>query len=176
MIQSELNYYFEHQWKSDFHTYLYSGPTLANKIQQHENILDVGCGQNYLAGLFPNLVGIDPASDKAHLRCTLEEFTAETKFDVALCLGSINFGSEENIASQIEHLMTFMKPQSRIYWRCNPGVNDHMNPGSNNVPFYGWTIRKQKEFAELHGYTITDVELDKNSLGHIRIYCEWTRH
>lgn len=167
--------YFSNHWKSDFYSYLYTGPTLANKMQKHERILDVGCGNNYFMPYFPNLIGIDPANDAAHIKTTLEDYNPATTFDVALCLGSLNFGTEDKIKTQLDKLHSLMNRTSRIYWRCNPGINDHSNTDGDKVVFYPWTIKKLKEFANYYHYTVNDVELDFNALGHVRIYCEWVR-
>lgn len=144
-------------------------------MQQHERILDVGCGNNYFKDMFPNLIGIDPANDNAHIKTTLEEYTSSKPFDVALCLGSINFGTEEKIKAQLDKLHSLMDRNSRIYWRCNPGIKDHNNTDGDRVVFYPWTIKKLKEFAAYYHYDVIDVELDYNAPGHVRIYCEWVR-
>ena len=60
----------------------------------------------------------------------------DIKFDVAFCLGSINFGNESNILNQIECVINCLNPQARIYWRCNPGLHDHGNEECETIEFF----------------------------------------
>jgi hypothetical protein len=171
MNQTALNNYFGTTWQSNLKQYTYSGWALVDKINPNELVLDVGCGFNEFKSRIPNLVGIDPANDKADFKLPIEYFRNDIKFDVAFCLGSINFGKEINIVNQITHVIACLKPKSRIYWRCNPGLHDHGNTECNNIDFYPWTIEKHVEFAELFGFKLTVARWDTAN----RIYAEWTR-
>jgi hypothetical protein len=90
---------------------------------------------------------------------------------VAFCLGSINFGDGDNIITQIKCVIDCLKPQARIYWRCNPGLKDHGNELCKDINFYPWTIEKHIEFADLFGFKLITAKMDKND----RIYAEWSR-
>jgi hypothetical protein len=96
MNQIALNNYFSTHWRGHLNTYLYSGLSLSKKIQPNEWVLDVGCGINSFKPMIANLVGIDPAFGQADYQTTIEDFVTEQTFDVAFCLGSINFGNETN--------------------------------------------------------------------------------
>ena len=170
MKQQDLNNYFSTVWTSNLSQYNYSGWALVNKINSNELVLDVGCGFNEFKSRIPNLVGIDPANDKADFRLPIEYLRTDIKFDVAFCLGSINFGSEENILNQIECVIKNLKPKSRIYWRCNPGLADHNNEQCKDIDFYPWTIEKHIEFADRFGYKLVVAQWDTGN----RIYAEWT--
>ena len=171
MSTFDLNNYFATIWKSNIDQYKYSGWALVNKIQPGESVIDIGCGYNEFRDRIPNLIGIDPANDQADYRLSVEGFHSDTQFDVAFCLGSINFGNEETILNQINHMIRLLKPTARIYWRCNPGYADHGNEECKNINFYPWTIEKHAELAEQFGFKLAVVCWDSDD----RIYAEWIR-
>lgn len=175
MNQQELNKYFSTKWQSNLNQYNYSGWALVDKIQPDELVLDVGCGFNEFKQYIPNLLGIDPANDLADIKLPIEFFAADNsnnyKFDVAFCLGSINFGNENNILTQITSVVTCLKPQARIYWRCNPGQADHGNEECKNIQFFPWSIEKHVEYTTLFGFRLNMCCWDSNN----RIYAEWSR-
>lgn len=171
MNQQELNKYFSTCWQSNLDQYNYSGWALVDKIQPKELVLDVGCGFNEFKTRIPNLVGIDPANECADFPTKIEDFRNDIKFDVAFCLGSINFGSEDNILHQIECVINCLKPQARIYWRCNPGLHDHNNKECKQIEFFPWSIDKHIKYSELFGFRLMTCCWDTNN----RIYAEWFR-
>jgi hypothetical protein len=170
MKQEELNKYFSTQWASNLDQYTYSGWALIDKIQSNESVLDVGCGFNEFKSRILNLVGIDPANDRADHRVSIEEFNTVDRFDVALCLGSINFGDKLTIMNQIACVINCLKPTARIYWRCNPGIADHGNDECKNINFYPWSIEEHVKLSELFGFKLMICCWDNN-----RIYAEWSR-
>ena len=170
MKQEELNKYFSTVWKSDIDRYQYSGWALVDKIQSDEQVLDVGCGFNEFKSRVPNLVGIDPANDRADYQVSIEEFNTVDRFDVALCLGSINFGDKLTIMNQIACVVNCLKPTARIYWRCNPGYADHGNEACKDIDFYPWSIEEHVKLSELFGFKLMTCCWDNN-----RIYAEWSR-
>lgn len=171
MTQDNLNNYFSTVWQSNLNRYKYSGWALVDKIQPNELVLDVGCGFNEFKNKIPKLVGIDPANDCADFKISIEHFRNDIKFDVAFCLGSINFGNEANILNQINIIVNILKPTARIYWRCNPGSADHNNEQCKSIDFYPWTIEKHIEFSEQAGFKLQRACWDTNN----RIYAEWIR-
>ena len=144
---------------------------LFRSIQPDEQVIDVGCGFNEFRQHIPNLLGIDPANSSADYRIGIEGFVSNEKFDVAFCLGSINFGNEGNILNQIKCVVNLLKPKARIYWRCNPGLKDHNNNECEQIDFYPWTIDKHIKFSELFGFRLDVCRWDSNN----RIYAEWSR-
>lgn len=171
MNQDQLNKYFSTVWTSKIDQYLLSGWALIDKIQPNETVLDVGCGFNEFKRHIPNLIGIDPANSRADFQLSIEDFRKDIKFDVAFCLGSINFGSEENILNQIDCVVQCLKPQARIYWRCNPGLKDHGNQECESIDFFPWTFQKHLDYSEKFGFICQVLANDSNN----RIYSEWTR-
>ena len=171
MNQIELNNYFSTHWRGHLNIYNYSGLSLAKKIKPDEWVLDVGCGINAFKPLIANLVGIDPAFGQADYQTTIEDFETEQRFDVAFCLGSINFGNETTIKKQITSIVNLLKPTARIYWRVNPGLKDHGNPECRQINFFPWTKTLLRDYATEYGFTVQNIRDDLNN----RIYCEWLR-
>lgn len=171
MNQELLNNYFSIHWRGYLNTYQYSGLGLSKKIKPNEWVLDVGCGINAFKPLIANLVGIDPAFGQADHQVTIEDFQTEQKFDVALCLGSINFGSADNIKNQIKCVVNLLNPTARIYWRVNPGRRDHGNKECQEIDFFPWSIELLIEYAREFGFEVADIKQDLNN----RLYAEWTR-
>jgi hypothetical protein len=171
MKQQELNKYFATKWHSNIDQYIHSGWALVDKIQSNELVLDVGCGRNEFRGRIPNLIGVDPAFAEADYQVSIEEFQSTELFDVAFCLGSINFGDEDIILNQIYHVVKLLKSTARIYWRCNPGVADHSNEACKNINFFPWSLDKHVRYSEHFGFRLTTCRWDNNN----RIYAEWHR-
>ena len=172
--QNYLNEYFHTTWhrkNGSLDNLEKTGWALINKINPGESVVDVGCGANPFKGKIPNLIGFDPAFDQADVKCTIEEFTTDEKFDVAFCLGSINFGDVADIERQIAKVITLLKSKARIYWRCNPGAQDHGNEECKEISFYPWTMEEHVRLAELFKFKLVECSWDTRN----RIYAEWTR-
>jgi hypothetical protein len=175
--QEQLNTYFSTAWRNrnrQFGDYQFSGYSLTDKVLEGERVIDIGCGINPFKGLIPNLIGIDPAFPEADYQLSLEDFVKTNnilRFNVAFCLGSINFGTREDIEHQISLVTHILrrKSLSRIYWRCNPGRKDHNNTECEDIPFYDWSFDEHVRLANLFNFEITDMEWDSNN----RIYAEW---
>ena len=171
MNQQLLNNYFSQHWRGHLNLYQYSGLSLAKKIKPDEWVLDVGCGINPFKPMIANLVGIDPAFGQADYQITIEDFVTEQRFDVALCLGSINFGDEETIKNQIKCVVNLLNPTARIYWRVNPGRKDHGNKECQAIDFFPWSPQLLAEYADEFGFEAIEIKQDLNN----RLYCEWAR-
>jgi hypothetical protein len=171
MNQQLLDNYFANHWRGHLNNYLFSGLSLSKKIAPTEWVLDVGCGINPFKKTLTNIIGIDPAFAQADYQCTIEDFTTEQRFDVALCLGSINFGTEETIKNQIKCVVNLLNPTARIYWRCNPGRQDHGNKECKEIDFFPWSEKLLNQYAREFGFTLVDLKQDTNN----RLYAEWTR-
>jgi hypothetical protein len=169
--QFYLNNYFANHWgQKGVPVYSITGIELAKKIKDDEWVLDVGCGRNLFKDKIKNLIGIDPAFDEADVKTTIEEFKTTQLFDVAFCLGSINFGSVDNIRRQLDCVVNYLKPTSRIYWRCNPGLQDHGNAKCEQIEFFPWSKEWHKVLSNEYGFEIVEFGHDNN-----RIYAEWRR-
>lgn len=172
--QKILNEYFSTHWDFGSGRQITSYENIAKKIKPNEWVLDVGCGHNPFKELLPNVVGIDPAFDNADYKCTIEEFQPQRLFDVALCLGSINFGTEDIIKNQIQKVVNCLKNNSRIYWRLNPGRQDHENEECKKIMFFPWTFEYLEKLSKIHNYQQLKAEIDHH-VTRPRLYAEWHR-
>ena len=167
-----LNEYFSNYWIPGNNRGITNPAEITKLLRKDEWQLDVGCGTNPFKKLRKNIIGIDPAFDQADVKCTIEEYVPDRLFDVATCLGSINFGTIETIEEQIDKVVSCLKPVSRIYWRLNPGRKDHNNEECNQVPFFPWTFEILRQFAVTHNYIQTVEEFDAH-VSRPRLYAEW---
>lgn len=173
--QEFLNNYFRNHWRPSLDAYMYSAyDVIANKIQPHEWLLDVGCGDNPFKRFLRNVTGVDPANDAADVVATIEEFYPTRRFDVATCLGSINFGSEEIVSQQIDKVVSCLKPRSRVYWRLNPGRRDHASEVCQGISFFPWSFETLQKFAEKYDYRQNNQQTETNGRV-VRLYAEWHR-
>ena len=145
------------------------------QILPSEWLLDVGCGANPFKTLVPRCVGIDPARDEADFQVTIEDFHATRRFDVAACLGSLNFGDDAVVGRQIHKMVTLLKDRSRVYWRLNPGRRDHASEKCQGISFYPWSFRRLQDFAALHDFRQTNEQTESNGQV-VRLYAEWHRY
>jgi len=172
-MNPDLLKYFADNWQPDYTKFKYSGWALLDKIKEDDQILDIGCGYNLFKKHFGNrLYGIDPANNKADQVIAWEDYKLHKKFNVFFVLGSINFGHEKYVESQIAKLSRETKIGDRIYWRQNPGTGDHPWKGVEEVQFYPWSFDKNKEWADKYNFTINELLQDTGN----RIYTEWTRN
>jgi nitrite reductase/ring-hydroxylating ferredoxin subunit len=172
-MNPDLLKYFADNWQPDYTKFKYSGWALLDKIKEDDQILDIGCGYNLFKKHFGNrLYGIDPANNKADQVIAWEDYKLHKKFNVFFVLGSINFGDEKYVESQIAKLSRETKTGDRVYWRQNPGTGDHPWKGVEEVQFYPWSFDKNKEWADKYNFTINELLQDTGN----RIYTEWTRN
>jgi hypothetical protein len=167
-VKSAEHHNNRHQYLTQWQ---HSGYALIKKISLDENVIDIGCGRNLFKPLLPNLIGVDPATDEADYKIPFLEFDTDQKFDVALCLGSVQFGTLDNIKEHLYKINSLLTPNGRIYWRCN---------GNTGTPdwFFKWTFELHQELSTEFGYTLNECKWDYYSPDHdqsYRIYAEWIR-
>jgi hypothetical protein len=177
--QKLVNEYFAFSWKSGDNWTITNTANIASMIKPDETVLDVGCGYNpFKQYLGDRLYAFDPAIAYGNELCSLEDFnSAGNQWDVVLCMGSINFGDEDHIASQIEKVVSLTKKGGRIYWRQNPGQADHDNEECKSVPFFKWSAERNYSFATRFGCQVVDFKVDYNrkNSDRIRLYAEWIK-
>tara|TARA_B100001564_G_C20318613_1_gene524623 strand:+ start:65 stop:619 length:555 start_codon:yes stop_codon:yes gene_type:complete len=162
--------YFKNNWKPDYDKFEYSGWKLLQQFRPKDKILDIGCGYNlFKERLGDRLYGIDPAIAEADEIVSWEDYVPKQEFNVYLALGSLNFGTEEEVEAQIKKLSEICKKGDRIYWRQNPGTGDHPWKGVEQVRFYPWSIGKNYEWADKYGFWVRECKEDTGN----RIYAEW---
>lgn len=163
--------YFGKHWVSRTASYKYSNHSIAYKIATHERVIDVGCGNNEFKKKIPNLTGIDIVNNKADIITDIESYQPDELFNVALCLGSIQYGTHADMVRQITKVVSLLTPKCRIYWRTNTGVRDHKNEMVNIIPYYPWTIETHNKLATQFGFSIDFIDEDRYG----RLYAEWSK-
>lgn len=134
-----LDRYFSKVWQPETKKYKYSGLSIIDEVNAMNPaaVIDVGCGYNEFRDKIQNLIGIDPYNKRADIMTRIEEFETDTEYDVAICLGSINFGSSEKIIREMTKVVSLVKPGGKLYFRVNPG-EQHIAPESRWINFYAW--------------------------------------
>tara|TARA_Y200000002_G_C22634037_1_gene643821 strand:- start:426 stop:1103 length:678 start_codon:yes stop_codon:yes gene_type:complete len=134
-----LKNYFGKVWQPEIKKFKYSGLAIIDEVNamNPDNVIDIGCGYNEFKGKIKNLIGIDPYNDKADIEVHTLDYKPDIQFDVAICLGSINFGSSDKILDELENVVNMVKPGGMLYFRVNPGIQ-HDRPAAKWINFYDW--------------------------------------
>tara|TARA_Y100001937_G_scaffold14661_1_gene19811 strand:- start:3068 stop:3727 length:660 start_codon:yes stop_codon:yes gene_type:complete len=158
-----LNRYFTKYWQNDMKKWKYSGLSLINEVNslKPRAVLDVGCGFNEFKGKIDNLIGIDPYNDKADIRVGTLDYKTDQKFDVILCLGSVNFGGREKIIAEVGRCVNLLAKDGLMFFRVNPGL-PHDKPEADWIEFYPWNVPFIIELSEMFQLKILDIRDDTN--------------
>jgi hypothetical protein len=139
-----------------FQHYTHSGMNLIDEVNSLDAdlVIDVGCGHNRFKGHIKNLIGFDPQpfpmadiqSDIASIN-----FRPESA-DALLVLGSIQFGTRENVKQNLDKVVTWLKPGGYIVMRTLYQFD------TNAIPYadvhYAWTDKDIEEFGSSNNLTI----------------------
>ena len=158
-----LHKYFSKYWENDIKKWKYSGLALIDEVNslRPRAVLDVGCGYNEFKGKINNLIGIDPYNDKADHEVGTLEYRTDQKFDVIMCLGSINFGSRDKILSEIGRCVDLLEDGGTMFFRVNPGVQ-HNKPEAKWIEFFAWNVPFIIELSEIFNLKVLDIRDDSN--------------
>jgi SAM-dependent methyltransferase len=158
-----LHRYFSKYWQNDMKKWKYSGVALIDEVNslKPRSVLDVGCGYNEFKGKIRNLIGIDPYNDLADLKVSTLQYKTEQKFDVILCLGSVNFGTREKIIAEVSRCVNLLEDGGTMFFRVNPGLS-HDKPESEWIEFYAWNVPFIIELSEMFNLKILDIRDDTN--------------
>ena len=134
-----LKNYFSRVWQPETKKFKYSGLAIIDEVNamNPDNVIDIGCGYNEFKGKIKNLIGIDPYNDRADIDVHTLDYKPDVQFDVAICLGSINFGSSDKILAELENVVSIVKSGGMLYFRVNPGIQ-HDKPAAKWINFYDW--------------------------------------
>ena len=160
---ASLERYFSKYWQNDMKKWKYSGLALIDEVNglKPRKVLDVGCGYNEFKGKIDNLVGIDPYNDKADLKVSTLQFKTDEKYDVILCLGSVNFGSKDKIIAEVGRCVNLLADDGVMFFRVNPGLS-HDKTEADWIEFYAWNVPFIIELAEMYKLKILDIRDDTN--------------
>jgi len=158
-----LHKYFSKYWENDIKKWKYSGLALVDEVNslKPRAVLDVGCGYNEFRGKIHNLIGIDPYNDKADFEVSTLEYKTDQKFDVIMCLGSINFGSKDKIIAEIGRCVDLLADGGTMFFRVNPGVQ-HRKPEAKWIEFFGWNVPFIIELSDMFNLKVLDIRDDSN--------------
>ena len=158
-----LHKYFSKYWENDIKKWKYSGLALIDEVNslRPRAVLDVGCGYNEFKGKIDNLIGIDPYNDKADIQVSTLEYRTTQKFDVMLCLGSVNFGSRDKIISEVGRCVDLLEDGGTMFFRVNPGVQ-HNKPEAKWIEFFAWNVPFIIELSEIFNLKVLDIRDDSN--------------
>ena len=158
-----LHKYFSKYWENDIKKWKYSGLALVEEVNslKPRAVLDVGCGYNEFRGKIDNLIGIDPYNDRADLQVSILEYRTTQKFDVIMCLGSINFGSRDKILAEIGRCVDLLEYGGTMFFRVNPGVQ-HNKPEAKWIEFFAWNVPFIIELSEIFNLKVLDIRDDSN--------------
>ena len=158
-----LHKYFSKYWQNDMKKWKYSGVALIDEVNslKPRAVLDVGCGYNEFKGKIDNIIGIDPYNDKADIQVATMEYKTDQKFDVILCLGSVNFGSRDKITAEVAKCVNLLADGGTMFFRVNPGVQ-HDKPEADWIEFFAWNVPFIIELSEMFNLKILDIRDDSN--------------
>ena len=158
-----LHKYFSKYWENDIKKWKYSGLALIDEVNslKPRAVLDVGCGYNEFRGKIDNLIGIDPYNEQADLLVSTLDYKTDQKFDVMLCLGSINFGDRDKIIAEVGRCVDLLADGGTMFFRVNPGVQ-HNKPEANWIEFFAWNVPFIIELSEIFNLKVLDIRDDSN--------------
>jgi len=159
-----LHKYFSKYWQNDMKKWKYSGVALIDEVNnlKPRAVLDVGCGYNEFKGKINNLIGIDPYNDRADLQVSTLNYKTDQKFDVILCLGSVNFGNRDKIIAEMGRCVNLLADGGTMFFRVNPGIQ-HDRPEAKWIEFFSWNVPFIIELADMFNLQVLDIRDDTNS-------------
>lgn len=158
-----LHKYFSKYWDNDMKKWKHSGLALIDEVNglKPRAVLDVGCGYNEFKGKINNLIGIDPYNNHADFEVSTLEYKTDQKFDVVLCLGSVNFGNREKIIAEVGRCVNLLADGGTMFFRVNPGVQ-HNKPEAKWIEFFAWNVPFIIELAGMFNLNVLDIRDDTN--------------
>lgn len=136
-----MKQYFTNVWQPKTKKYKYSGLSIIDEINslKPRSVVDLGCGYNEFKGKINNIIGIDSYNTKADLQLSVLDYMPKEKHDIAIALGSVNFGSVDSILQELHHIVNnIVVPGGLIFFRGNPGQM-HEALEARWIDFFEWT-------------------------------------
>jgi hypothetical protein len=156
-----LKLYFGRVWQPSTKKYKYSGLSIIDQVNalNPQAVLDAGCGYNEFKGKIQNLTGIDPFNNRADIKTHILNYKTDIKYDVVICLGSINFGSVDKIFQELQKVVSLTKPGGSLIFRANPGIQ-HVSEDAQWIDFFNWDTSFILNSAEALGCRVTQLRKD----------------
>ena len=150
-------------WQPRTDQYQYTGWGLVDEILKHnpKAVLDVGCGYNQFKPRIPNLVGIDKYNNSADFMVDILDYNVEpSSYDAVIVLGSINFGSYEDVSTKFKKVFELTAPAGRVYVRANPGETHKNGP---YIEIYPWDFESVYRIAKDHNVNLITLKKDNGN-------------
>jgi len=159
--ESVMKRYFAKVWQPETKKYKYSGLSIIDEVNalNPDNVLDVGCGYNEFKGKIQNLTGIDPYNKRADIMVHTLDYETHVKYDVTICLGSINFGSTDKIIKELQRVVLLTKQNGLLIFRANPGVQ-HKAQESQWIDFFDWDVNFIMNIAQSLNCAVVQLNKD----------------
>ena len=170
--------------------YPINGKTMVEEINNldPELVVDLGCGMNQYKGVINNLVGVDVLGCREDITADitdLKDHFADHTVDVILALGSINFGDDDLIESQLKEVKRLLKTGGIAYFRANQ--NDHDKDHKGDLRYYAWRKDLVESWSNKLGFEIVgevtlaqgtardrmDLNFVKQRRSNIRLFWKW---
>ncbi len=119
-------------------------------------VIDIGCGKNNFKGLVPNCIGLDVSDyPEADFNMSLEEVYDRNIFqhgcaDVVMALGSLNFGTFDNIISQFGKAIDWVKPGGIFIVRVRLHLDKEEAFYTRGHQQHNWNWENVKEMHETY--------------------------
>jgi len=171
LIQKFAYYYANVQHNNAPTNFFYSIESISDRITDDQQVIDIGCGINPFKGLIQNLIGIDLVDVGADIVTSVESFQPTKKFDVAICFGSLQFGSYDYVLKQLMLIDKFMNEKSMIIWKFTP--NDYvMHDDLDRFPLSEDILNDlAKKFNYIQSHFMHNINRQQD----LRGYTTWTR-
>jgi hypothetical protein len=99
------------------------------------------------------------------------DYQTDIKYDVTICLGSINFGSTDKIIKELQKAVSLTKQGGLLIFRANPGIQ-HKAFESQWIDFFDWDTTFIMNVASALNCTVIKLQRDipKNAINGGRVY------
>lgn len=156
-----------------FHIYKYSGLNLVEEVKETNPtlVLDVGCGHNRFKGIIPNLFGFDIAPfPNADMTCPIATAPFNDECcDVAMCLGSIQFGTFQEVLANLERVIGWVKPGGYIIMRTNLWPSPRTPDG---VLRHSWSKEDIDKVTQLYDLELFKPVREEDVVGNRHLFSE----
>lgn len=160
-LEKRLSEHFDpEEWigHSVFKTYKYAGKNLVEEINalDPDLVIDVGCGKNRFKGHINNLIGFDQSPFPfVDIISTIQDINfREESADVCLGLGSIQFGTRDEVIKDLEKVLSWIKPGGYLIMRT---MNQWLHPGRDYAHWdhqYRWTMEDIDELGKKYNLSL----------------------
>ena len=156
IVKDRLKEHFEvEEWHghTSFQHYTRTGENLIDEINalDPDLVVDVGCGHNRFKGHIQNLIGFDQSPfPNVDIISYIKDINFRPEsVDVALCLGSVQFGDRDNVIKELGHVVDWIKPGGYIVMRTmNQWFKRRAYPNEDYQ--YIWSEDDVKEIGNMY--------------------------